>query len=103
MLFVTGNKRLPKSPVPTLAETGFPNAAIGGIWFALIAPPGTPKPLREKLAREIAEVLKRPDVLIRAEETGYELVGNTPDQFGAFLVKERSQAGPLLAGKQKIN
>ena len=103
MLFVTGDKRLPKSPVPTLAETGLPNVAIGGIWFGLIAPPGTPKPLREKLAREVAEVLKRPDIMKRAEDTGYELVGNAPDQFGAFMLKERTQAGPLLAGKQKIN
>lgn len=103
MLFVTGDKRLPKVPTPTLAETGMPNPAIGGIWFGLIAPPGTPKALREKLAREVAEVLKRPDIVQRAAETGYELVGSTPDQFGAFMAKERAQAGPLLAGKPKIN
>jgi len=101
MLFVTGDKRLPKVPVPTLNETGMSNPAIGGIWFGLIAPPGTPRAMREKLAREVAEVLKRPDIVQRAGETGYELVGSAPDQFGAFMAKERAQAGPLLAGKPK--
>jgi tripartite-type tricarboxylate transporter receptor subunit TctC len=103
MLFVTGDKRLPKVPVPTLNETGMPNPAVGGIWFGLVAPPGTPKALRDKLAREVAEVLKRPDIVQRAGETGYQLVGSTPDQFGTFMGKERTQAGALLAGKPKIN
>jgi tripartite-type tricarboxylate transporter receptor subunit TctC len=103
MLFVTGDKRLPNSSTPTLAETPMPNAAIGGIWFGLIAPPGTPKAVREKLAREIAEVLKQPGIVKRAAETGYDLVGNGPDQFGAFLAKERTQAGAMLTGKPKLN
>ncbi len=103
MLFVTGEKRLPKLPVPTLHEIGMPNPALGGIWFGLIAPRGTPKPIREKLAREIAEVLKQPAMVQRANETGYELVGNGPDQFGSFLLTQRDQAGVALAGKPKIN
>ncbi len=103
MLFVTGDKRLPKVPTPTLTETGLGNPAIGGIWFGLIAPPGTPKAMRDKIAREVAEVLKRPDIVQRAGETGYELVGSMPDQFGAFMAKERTQIAPLLAGKPKIN
>ena len=59
--------------------------------------------MREKLAREIAEVLKQPAMVQRANETGYELVGNGPDQFGGFLLTQRDQAGVALAGKPKIN
>lgn len=103
MLFVTGDKRLPGVPVPTLAETGMPNPAIGGIWFGLIAPPGTPQPMRERIAREVAEVLKQPAIAKRAAETGYELIGSSPSEFGAFMLRERNQAGPLLLEKPKLN
>ena len=39
----------------------------------------------------------------RAQDTGYELVGNTPDQFGAFLATEHKRSGAALQGKAKID
>ena len=104
IVFVTGDKKLPGFPnVPTLAETGLDNPAVGGIWFSLVAPPGTPKAIREKLAADINAVLKTPAIIKRAQDTGYELVGNTPDQFGAFLATEHKRSGAALQGKAKID
>ncbi len=103
VLFVTGDRHVPLLPgVPTLAETDMPNPAVGGIWFGFIAPPGTPKGVREKFARLVADTLKLPAVARRADENGYELVGNTPDQFGKFIAQEGAQSAKALAGKPKI-
>jgi hypothetical protein len=102
VLFVTGDKRLEKqSQIPTLAETGFNNSSVSGIWFGLIAPPGTPKNLREKLAKDIAEILKSPAIAQKAGDTGYELIGNSPDQFGAFLQREQQLGAQALKGRKK--
>ena len=104
MLFVTGDEHLyQKQDVPTLAETGFPNPNVSGIWFGLIAPPGTPLALREKLAAHVSEILKRPDIVTRARDTGYQLVGDTPEKFGAFIKKEAARGAVDLADKPKIN
>ena len=84
-----------------LAETGFNNPNVSGIWFGLIAPPGTPKPLREKLAKDISEILKTPEIAQKASDTGYELIGNTPDQFGAFLQREQQLGAQALKGRKK--
>jgi len=102
VLFVTGDKRLEKqAQIPTLAETGFNNSSVSGIWFGLIAPPGTPKNLREKLAKDIAEILKSPAIAQKAGDTGYELISNSPDQFGAFLQREQQLGAQALKGRKK--
>jgi tripartite-type tricarboxylate transporter receptor subunit TctC len=103
VLFVTGDKHAPMLPgVPTLAETGMPNPAVGGIWFGLIAPPGTPKALRDKFAALVADTLKLPAVAQRAAENGYDTVGNTPEQFARFIVQEGASSAKALAGKPKL-
>lgn len=102
VLFITGDKRLPSMPgIPTLAETGFANPEVGGIWFGLIAPPGTPKPVREKFARLVADTLKVPAVAKRANDSGYEVVGNQPDEFARAIAEQSAQSAKALANKPK--
>ena len=69
--------------VPTFAEVGFPGVDMPG-WQGLFAPAGTPKPIIDKVADEMARILKLPDVSPKLYE-----VGNDPVGWG------RSQAAQL--------
>jgi tripartite-type tricarboxylate transporter receptor subunit TctC len=60
MLAVTSAKRLASMPdLPTMAESGVPGYEMD-FWFGIVAPAGTPAPIVERLAQEIAEVEKQP-------------------------------------------
>jgi tripartite-type tricarboxylate transporter receptor subunit TctC len=60
MMAVTSLKRLSTMPeLPTMAESGVPGYEMD-FWFGIVAPAGTPAPIVERLAREIAEVEKQP-------------------------------------------
>jgi tripartite-type tricarboxylate transporter receptor subunit TctC len=60
MMAVTSVRRLATMPeLPTMAESGVPNYEMD-FWFGIVAPAGTPAPIVERLAQEIAEVEKQP-------------------------------------------
>ena len=87
-LAVTGAARSPALPgVPTIAEQGFPGVEATA-WYGVLAPAGTPKPVVARLHGEIAKVLKLPDVGQRLDPLGFEIVGSTPEQFGAYIRTE---------------
>lgn len=70
--------------VPTFGELGLKGVEAMG-WFGFFAPAKTPKPIVDRLQRELAEVLRDPDVRGRYATLGIEPVGNTPEQFGAQI------------------
>ncbi len=73
------------SDLPTMAEAGFP-AIVGGAWYGLVAPKGTPAPVIEKLRGAIADALASPDFSKRLMEQGFEPFSNdTPAAFKKFL------------------
>jgi tripartite-type tricarboxylate transporter receptor subunit TctC len=87
-LAVTGAQRSPAAPeVPTIAESGFPGFEATA-WYGVLAPAGTPKTVVNRLHDEIVRTLKLPDVKERLENVGFELVGGTPDAFGAYIQSE---------------
>jgi tripartite-type tricarboxylate transporter receptor subunit TctC len=69
--------------VPTVAEAGLPGYEMYE-WNALFAPAGTPKPIIDRLSKEIAIVLKDPDVKGRLAGIGAEVVGSTPEALDRF-------------------
>jgi tripartite-type tricarboxylate transporter receptor subunit TctC len=76
LLGVATAKRMPSLPdVPTIGETlpGFESAA----WFAVVAPPGTPKQIVEKVNADINEALRDPGVMKRMAIMSAEIVGGT--------------------------
>ncbi|MCU0806254.1 MAG: tripartite tricarboxylate transporter substrate binding protein [Burkholderiales bacterium] len=73
--------------VPTIAESGVPGYAATQ-WYGILAPAATPKPIVEKLNREIVKAINSPDVRARLEAEGAEPVGNTPAAFAAFIRSE---------------
>ena len=92
---VGGTKRNPQLPnVPSIVE------AIPGYsatsWTAMVAPPGTPAPVAQKLAQALSEVLKMPDVQSRLIDAGDESFDSTPSRLAAFLREESQRWGNLI-------
>ena len=85
MIAITTAQRAPGTPdYKTVAEQGVPNFNAAP-WAGFLAPKGTPKPVIDKLAKDIAEALKQPDVVQKMNELGSTVVGNRPDEFRQFL------------------
>jgi tripartite-type tricarboxylate transporter receptor subunit TctC len=88
LLGVTSPERMPQIPdVPTFAESGFPGYKIL-TWSGLMAPPGTPKPIIDRIAREVAEAIKDPGVAQRLTASGVDLQASTPEEFSAMIAAE---------------
>jgi tripartite-type tricarboxylate transporter receptor subunit TctC len=84
-LGVPGGKRSSALPeVPTFQESGLSGFDVSS-WVGILAPAKTPRPVVEKLQREIAAALGAPQVRERYAALGIEPVGNTPDQFTAQI------------------
>jgi tripartite-type tricarboxylate transporter receptor subunit TctC len=78
---VSSAKRSPVLPdVPTMAESGLPGFEVSS-WYGLLAPAKTPKPIIDRLQREVAAVLAMPDIRERYLRGGFEPVGNKPEEF----------------------
>jgi tripartite-type tricarboxylate transporter receptor subunit TctC len=72
--------------VPPIKDT-LPNFSVGN-WFGMVVRAGTPAPFVTRLNQEVAYALQQPDVHERAVTLGLELVGSSPQEFGAFQKKE---------------
>jgi tripartite-type tricarboxylate transporter receptor subunit TctC len=73
--------------VPTIAESGVRGYEVTG-WYGVFVPAATPRPIVTRLNREIVRILKLPDVSERFTAEGAELVGNTPEEFAAYIRSE---------------
>jgi tripartite-type tricarboxylate transporter receptor subunit TctC len=96
-LAVTSPKRSSATPeLPTLAEV--PGLAEFDItnWFGLMAPARTPAPIIERLQREVAAIVSRPDVRKRLVDEGIEPVGNDPAAFDAFIRAESARYARIV-------
>lgn len=86
-LGMASEKRVAVAPdIPTLIESGV--QVVGGTWVGMLAPAGTPKPIVEKLSRELATAMRRPEIRERLLQLGIDPVGNTPAEFTQFLKNE---------------
>ncbi len=84
-LAATSAKRLPAIPnVPTFAELGFPQINVQ-TFAGVVAPAGTPPAAIKKLHAAFAGAVQTPEVKARLEQLNQFPVGNTPEEFGAFL------------------
>ncbi|MET0867617.1 MAG: tripartite tricarboxylate transporter substrate binding protein [Pseudorhodoplanes sp.] len=78
---VASPKRSPALPdVPTLSEAGLPGF-VAVSWYALMAPAKTPRPIIDKLSREIATIVQLPDVKKTFAALGAQPVGGTPEEL----------------------
>jgi tripartite-type tricarboxylate transporter receptor subunit TctC len=89
-LATSGPARLPFLPeVPALNET-VPNLVILN-WYGMVLPVGTPRELTARLHTEIAAALKVPELRAKLAGLGFDPVGSTPAEFGAFRNAEEAR------------
>jgi tripartite-type tricarboxylate transporter receptor subunit TctC len=87
-LATTGPKRTPVAPeIPTVAESGVPGYEVT-TFYGVSAPARTPRPIIDRLHAELVRALKAPDVRERLQGLGADPVGNTPEQYTAFMQNE---------------
>lgn len=95
-LAFTGKERWPTEPgVPTMEEAGLPGFVTGS-WAGLMAPANTPKPIIERMAREISEIVKEPDVRQKFLDAGFLPVGGTTEQFAALMKKDSERYAEII-------
>ncbi len=95
-LALTGAKRSLLLPaVPTIAEQGYPGFEVSG-WYGMLAPSGTPREAITLLHLEIAKALKLAEVAERLAGDGAVAVGNTPEEFGAYIKSEMAKWAPVI-------
>jgi tripartite-type tricarboxylate transporter receptor subunit TctC len=84
-LAVSGVRRTPVLPsVPTVAESGVPGFEAGS-WYGLLAPAATPRPIIERLNREVVRILQMADVRERFASEAFDVPLDTPEQFAAYI------------------
>jgi tripartite-type tricarboxylate transporter receptor subunit TctC len=95
-LAVTTAKRFPLLPdLPTIAESGYPGFEALA-WNGVLVPANTPKPIVARLNNEINAVLKEPDVVQKMHGFGFDLIGGTPEDFGALIRGEAAKWAPVI-------
>ena len=104
-LAVAGDKRIPALPdTPTTTEAGLPQFKVNG-WFALLAPGGTPKPILERLNKELTAALNDPQVKQGFEKAGAEVMMMGLDESKKFHAAEIVKYRNIItkAGIEKID
>jgi len=95
-LGITSGKRTTGAPeIPTIAESGVPGFSIDS-WYGVAAPAGIPRQTLGRLSRELIAIVKLPEIHQRLIREGTDPVGNTPDEFAAYLRAERSKWAKLV-------
>jgi len=85
---VTSAKRFTLLPeIPTVGEAGIEGFDMS-TWWGLVAPAATPRDIINRLSTETVKLLRQPDVKERIAGVGAEPVGNTPEEFAAFIRSE---------------
>ena len=82
------SKQMPD--LPTMIESGMPGFEVTQ-WHGLLAPRGTPRAILDRVHKEIAKAVHRPEVASRLALDGTEGVASSPKEFAAFLKSERDQ------------
>ena len=81
--------------VPALAELGFPDMEMAPI-VSVVAPRQTPRDIVARLAVEVVRAVRDPEVSQKLSGLGLEVIGNTPEQFAAYLEAEARRMLPLI-------
>ena len=95
-LGVTSMKRTAAAPeIPTLDEQGLKGFETGS-WFGVALPAGAPREIIAKLHAEVVRIIKLPEVTERIASEGAEFIGNSPDEYTAFVKDEIAKWGKVV-------
>lgn len=96
VIMVLGARRSALLPdVPCMGDLGHADFSGAG-WTGLVLRSGTPRPIVERLSREIQRITRTPEFK-RYEDAGDELVGSTPEEFAEHIRKETARARDLIS------
>jgi tripartite-type tricarboxylate transporter receptor subunit TctC len=95
ILAVSTARRSPYLPdVPTLKESGIDVEADA--WNGLIAPAGTPRPIIERISKDVAEIIRQPTLREKLATQLMEPVGSSPDELRARMDGEIERWAPVI-------
>ncbi len=95
-LAVSTVKRYAEMPdVPTIDEAGVPGYDAT-IWLGLLAPPGTPREIVQKLNADITRILSTPEARKLMASAGVDVATSTPEEFGRLLATEMDRWGKVV-------
>jgi len=93
---VSSGRRDPALPnVPTIAEGGVPGYEALG-WYGLLGPANMPRPVVERLNREINALLTRPEFIAKLTAQGVEAKGGTTQEFAALITADRARWSEVI-------
>ena len=93
---LSGPRHTPAAPgIPTIAESGIPGFSVTS-WFGVAAPARTPRPIVDRLHAEFVRALHSPELNERIKGMGADPVGNTPEQYTAFMQDEIVKWGKVI-------
>jgi tripartite-type tricarboxylate transporter receptor subunit TctC len=78
--------------VPTIAEAAVPGFD-NSIWFGLMAPTGTPRPVIDKLNAAAIKALKEDDIVAKLRTAGFEPLGSSPEAFAKLIASDMVKWG----------
>jgi tripartite-type tricarboxylate transporter receptor subunit TctC len=88
------SKALPE--IPTTAELGYPRLSMSPIWTALYTNAGTPKPIIDRLNRELVRIISAKTFVDKVEPIGFEVRTTTPAELAAFAASETASWGEII-------
>jgi tripartite-type tricarboxylate transporter receptor subunit TctC len=95
-LALSAPKRSSEYPdLPTFAEAGLPQYDTNA-WYSMHAPAGTSPEIVRRLNGELAAILKDPDIVARFKQLSTEPVGNSPEEFAAFVRAELDKYARII-------
>ena len=95
-LGVGSAKRSPLLPsVPTMDEAGM-KGYVSIVWNGIFVRAGTPRPIVDRLNREIVAILNEPDTKRSLEEQGFNTMPTTPEQFADLIRADYPRWGTLV-------
>ena len=95
-LAVTSSSRLPiMKELPTVAEAGYKGFQTGN-WYGLVVPARTPPEIVAALNKVAVTVLRSPAVNKRLVDSGYLVIGDTPEQFSKHIKSEIASLSRIL-------
>lgn len=90
------DKRHPNWPdIPSTGEAGL-TGYEAGTWFGVVTRAGTPRPIVERLSREIVAALKSPDLRDRLVAIGFDVLGSTPEEFARFIKNDQARTAKVI-------
>ena len=93
---ISAPRRSPELPdLPTFAEAGLPQYDTNA-WYSMHAPAGTPPDIVRRLNTELVTILKDPEILARFKQLATDPVGNSPEEFAAFVRAELDKYARII-------